>query len=59
MKDATNALGLGTDFFAFCLDLAGIVGDDNYVINNLNPFKPGRVLTALQKSNVERLFDAA
>lgn len=59
MKDATNALGLGTDFFAFCLDLAGIVGDDNYVINNLNPFQPGRVLTALQKSNVERLFDAA
>lgn len=59
MKDATNALGLGTDFVAFCLDLAGYVGDDNYVINNTNPFQPGRVLSALNISNVNLLFDAA
>lgn len=59
MKDATNALGLGTDFIAFCLDLAGYVGDDDYVINNTNPFQPGRVLSDLNIANVNRLFDAA
>lgn len=60
IKDATNALGLGTDFFAFCLDLAGVIASsDNYVINNVNPFQPVRVLQPIQRSNVELLFDAA
>ncbi len=59
MNDATNALGLGTDFVAFCLDLAGYVGDDNYVINNTNPFQPGRILSAMNIANVNLLFDAA
>lgn len=60
MKDATNALGLGTDFFAFCLDLAGVIASsDNYVINNVNPFQPVRVLQPIQRANVELLFDAA
>jgi hypothetical protein len=60
MKDATNALGLGTDFFAYCLDLAGtIANSENYVINNLNPFQPVRVLQPIQRANVELLFDAA
>ena len=59
MKDATDALGLGTDFIAFCVDLIGFVGDDDYVINNEAPFDPGRKLSDFQKTNVENLFHAS
>lgn len=60
MGDATDALGLGTSFIAFCLDLSGTVRTGyEYVINNVNPFQPGRELTALQRQNVEDLFDAS
>lgn len=60
MGDATNALGLGSSFIAFCLDLTGTVmtGYD-YVVNNVNPFQPGRELSALQRQNVELLFEAS
>ncbi len=60
MGDAGNVLGLGTNFIAFCLDITGtIVSGKDYVINNVNPFQPGRELSALQRQNVEDLFDAA
>ncbi len=59
MHDAADGLGLGNDFIAFCVDLAGIVGDDHYYINNDAPFDPERKLTDFQKSNVENLFQAS
>ena len=60
MTDATNALGLGTSFVAFCLDLAGTIQNNvEYAINNVNPYQPGRELTAMQRTNVENLFDAS
>lgn len=60
MTDATNALGLGNSFVAFCLDVAGEIRNNvSYVINNVNPYQPGRELTSLQRSNVESLFDAS
>jgi hypothetical protein len=31
----------------------------DYVVNNTNPFQPGRELTALQRQNVETLFQAS
>lgn len=60
MEDTGNVLGLGTNFVAFCLDLAGTLQTGkNYVINNINPFQTDRTLTALQRSNVEKLYDAS
>lgn len=60
MTDATNALGLGSSFVAFCLDLAGTIQNNvEYAINNVNPYQPGRELTAMQRTNVENLFDAS
>lgn len=59
MHDASNGLGLGYDFIAFCIDLEGFVGDDNYYINNDAPFDPVRKLTDFQKTNVENLFQAS
>jgi hypothetical protein len=59
MYDATDELGLGKDFIAFCIDLAGHVGDGDYYINNDAPFDPERKLTDFQKSNVENLFQAS
>lgn len=60
MGDATNALGFGNDFVAFCLDLTGTVRTGfDYVVNNVNPYQPGRELSALQRQNVENLYDAS
>lgn len=59
MHDASNGLGLGEDFIAFCVDLAGGVRDDNFHINNEAPFDPGRKLSDFQKANVENLFQAS
>lgn len=60
MGDQNNELGLGNNFIAFCLDLAGTVKNGyDYVINNVNPFQPGRELSALQRQNVELLYDAS
>ena len=60
MEDTGNVLGLGTNFVAFCLDLAGTLETNkNYVVNNVNPYQVDRVLTALQRSNVEKLYDAS
>lgn len=60
MEDETNELGLGNQFIAFCLDLTGTVKTGyEYVVNNVNPFQPGRELTTLQKQNVETLFQAS
>lgn len=58
MEDTGNVLGLGTNFVAFCMDLAHFLNHSaNYEIT-ANPF-PGNILTATQKANVEKLFDAA
>jgi len=60
MGDAGNVLGLGTSFIAFCLDLTGTIQTNKeYVINNVNPYQTARQLTAMQRTNVEMLFDAA
>lgn len=59
MKDGPNALGLGTNFVAFCLDLIGKIGDGDYVINNNNPYNPGRPLSQLQMDNVNKLVQAS
>ncbi|MEB8388435.1 VPLPA-CTERM sorting domain-containing protein [Rhodobacteraceae bacterium KMM 6894] len=60
MTDATDALGLGNNFVAFCLDIVGTIQNNvEYVVNNVNPFQPGRELSALQRSNVENLFNAS
>lgn len=60
MEDTGNVLGLGTNFIAFCLDLAGTLeSNKNYVINNVNPYQTDRTLSALQISNVKKLYDAS
>jgi hypothetical protein len=60
MTDASNALGLGNSFVAFCLDLAGTIkNNQDYEINNVDPFQTERVLSVYQRGNVEKLFDAS
>jgi hypothetical protein len=60
MGDVGNQLGLGDRFIAFCLDLAGTIQDNyDYVINNVNPFQPGRELSSIQVDNVKRVFNSS
>jgi hypothetical protein len=51
--------GILANFEAFCLDLAGNLSNGNFVVNNLNPFQPGRILTGQQVTNVKTLFNAS
>jgi hypothetical protein len=66
MTDTTGIAGqgIGASIAAFCLDLAGTVtpgGTYQYTVNNVDPFSAasgGAVLSAAQRANVQKLFDA-
>jgi hypothetical protein len=50
--------GISDTFAAFCLDLAGIIKDGDFVVNNTNPFQVARVLSDGIKQRVDDFVDA-
>jgi hypothetical protein len=50
--------GIPDTFAAFCLDLAGIIKDGDFVVNNTNPFQTARVLSSGIKQRVNDFVDA-